>query len=136
MIPWTATKCTQLLTGVYSDYNMTMFPNSFDDTSSFDARTRFDNLPMSVTNCNANAELFFCAQLFRDCPDRGWTRRPCRQLCQAVRYDCEAAYNAVFPDDPWAWDCNDFHDGASDELCLHPEGGKVKNGFKQSNKLI
>ncbi len=102
---------------------MTLFPNSVSDGNAAEAVTRFDRL--TFTDCNPNAELFFCAQLFPDCPNKGWTRHPCRQLCQAVRNDCEAAYNVVFPDSPWAWDCNDFHDGASDELCLHPEGGNV-----------
>ncbi|XP_072025139.1 uncharacterized protein [Amphiura filiformis] len=127
-IPATATKCTQLLTDVYTDYDMTLFPNSVADTSSADAEARFDSL--TFTDCHANAELFFCAQLFPDCPDKGWTRHPCRQLCQVVRTACETQYNAAFPASPWAWDCNDFHDtGASNELCLNPEGDFLNTGI-------
>ena len=103
---------------------MTLFPNSVGDGNAAEAVNRFSRL--TFTNCNPNAELFFCAQFFPDCPNKGWTRQPCRQLCQAVQNDCQAAYNAAFPGQTWPWDCNGFHDtGGADELCLRPEGGNV-----------
>ena len=126
-IPSTATKCVQLLTGTHSDYDRTLFPNSVGDTTTAQAETRFNGLPSALTTCNANAELFFCAQFFPDCPEKGWTRRPCRALCQAVQTSCQSAYNAAFPANTWPWNCNDFHDtGAANELCLNPEGGNYK----------
>ena len=102
---------------------MTLFPNKVGDATTAAAETRFDSL--TFTDCNPNAELFFCAQFFPDCADKGWFRSPCQKLCQAVQNDCQVAYDAAFPSNPWPWDCSQFHDtGASDELCLHPEGGK------------
>ncbi len=123
-IPVSAAKCVQLLVDAYSPYySHAFYPNSVNDFSADFAKATFDSL--DFTDCHANAELFFCAQLFPDCPAKRWVRKPCRQLCQAVQDACQSAYNAAFPSDPWPWDCNDFHDtGAADELCLHPEGGK------------
>ena len=123
-IPSTAVKCTTLLTTAYTDYNMVIFPNSVGDTDASAAETRFNALPDDVITCHSDAELFYCAKLFPDCSDKGWTRQPCRQLCQAVRTSCESAYNTAYPSNPWSWDCDELHDtGAANELCLHPEGG-------------
>ena len=104
---------------------MVAYPNSVGDVSASAALTRFDALPVSVTTCHDAAELFYCAKIFPDCPLKGWTRQPCKQLCQTVQTACQAAYNAAFPSAQWPWDCSDLHDtGEADELCLHPEGGR------------
>ena len=123
-IPSSAVKCIQVLTEVYSDYDMTLFPNTVGDVDTAAALTRFDNLPDTLTTCNTNAELFFCAQFFPDCPYKGWTRQPCRQLCETVQNSCQLAYDTEFSENTWPWDCSNYHDtGGDDELCLHPEGG-------------
>ena len=122
--PVTATKCISLLTAVYSDYDMAVFPNSLGDADASAAKTHFDAL-QSIVGCHVNAELFFCSKIFPDCPDKGWTRQPCRQLCEAIQTSCQSAYDAAYPSNTWPWDCNDLHDtGAANALCLHPEGGE------------
>ncbi|CAD5125080.1 DgyrCDS13321 [Dimorphilus gyrociliatus] len=112
-------------------YNYTLMPNVFGHTAQSETENAFvmhlvRMTKQSTSLCHDHAKFFLCAVVVPMCsdayPPKPMVVRPCRELCEEVKKDCETTLKVFGVIWPAAIRCEDLisEENQDGEVCMQP----------------
>ncbi|CAL8241970.1 unnamed protein product [Merluccius merluccius] len=126
-------RCTDISLAYCDDmpYDRTLFPNALGHRTREEAELGAEYLLLSVAEallggggdgqCHPDVRMLGCA-VVAPCCERDRPLRPCRRVCDAVRWKCAAAFEAIAMAWPYFLDCERFF-ASEEEGCYDPLEG-------------